>query len=173
MRCFLSLLILVMLFSRFLKFCWRLRRRIDYFSNLTNNSIKIGPSMGIFFRENSLPLKAYFKRPDLGIDNILISIGINVFIFCNFERYEMMRYHIAYNLVMWETLSHHFCDWVSMYLHLRKVSWYLDSSWWVHQLWVSQERQYSTYIVYWSLRDLLAIESLLFRCNFKIYSSGK
>lgn len=156
-----SVSIAIGLFTRFYCLFWRkyltrffdflllrsMRRmiiRVNHRCYFRNNDADIGPSMGVFFRENSCSLEIDFERADLWKDNILVGVNVDVFILCNLERDKIARDHISHNFYWRKALCDEFGNWVEYWIHLRKVSWYLISSWCVHQLWVSHDRQYST-----------------------------
>lgn len=64
----------------------------------------------------------------MGEDNILVCVGVDVLILCDFEGYEMGGNHITDNFELGDAMCQHFSDLIIFHVRLRKVSWYLDSS---------------------------------------------
>jgi hypothetical protein len=86
--------------------------------------------------------KGDLKGTNLRVNHIFVSICINVLVLRYLERYQIGGDHIPNDLDLRHAVRHHFANWIIFALRLRKVSWYLASSWCVHQLCVSHERQY-------------------------------
>lgn len=87
---------------------------------------EVGPVVGFFFWEDSIFPKLDFECSNLGENGVLVSVGVDVLVFCDFKGYEVWRDHIANDLELRVALGEHFGYWMGQGVRLRKVSWYLN-----------------------------------------------
>ena len=125
-------------------FGWRLILWIEDSWYFMYQGGEMWPVISLFFREDKHSIEDHFEWSNLRIGDILVRFRIDVLILCYFEGNQMRGKHIADDIELRVVDGDEFGYWVGEEVRLRKCSWYLASSWWVHQLWVSQERQYST-----------------------------
>jgi hypothetical protein len=71
--------------------------RVSNCNNFVEEGVEIGPIVRILLGEDELPLVGDFEGSNMGKDDILVGVGVNILIFCNFEGDEVWRYHIADN----------------------------------------------------------------------------
>ena len=126
--------------------------------------------MCVFFGEDECAPEPDFEGADVWEDDVLVGFGVDVLVLCDFEGDEVGGDHVADDIELRQSVRHHFADWIRGAVRLRKVSWYFDSSWCVHQLCVSQERQYSTKTAFSSTLGLLAMERFYFDYTLNSYS---
>lgn len=90
---------LLLLFPRggrlLLRFIRGLVVRVDYSSDSTDNGLQIGPSVGLLFRVDKGLVEANLERSDLGVDDILVGLGVDVLVFWDFEGDKVGRDHVA------------------------------------------------------------------------------
>lgn len=63
--------------------------------NFGDDGVEIGPIVSILLGEDEFGLEGDLKGSNMREDDILIGVGINILIFCNFKGDEMWWYHIA------------------------------------------------------------------------------
>ena len=120
----------------------RLIVRVHNTRYLRHNRWQIRPSVRFLLWKDDPTAKGDLKGTNLRVNHIFVSICINVLVLRYLERYQIGGDHIPNDLDLRHAVRHHFANWIIFALRLRKVSWYLASSWCVHQLCVSHERQY-------------------------------
>ena len=60
--------------------------------------VKVGPTVGLLFREDEGVIEGYLKGADLRVDDVLIGVGIDVLILWYFEGNEIVGNHVADDL---------------------------------------------------------------------------
>ena len=73
----------------------RLEGRIEDGLNFREQGRQVGPGVCIFFRKEGLSPEDYLKGSDVGEDDILVGVGVDILVLCDFEGYEMGGDHIA------------------------------------------------------------------------------
>lgn len=112
----------------------RLIVRVHNSRYFRHNRWQIRPSVGLFLRKDDPTAKGDLKRTNLRVYHIFVSIRINVLVLRYLKRYQIRRDHITNDLNLRHAVRHHLANWIIFALRLRNVSWYLASSWCVHQL---------------------------------------
>jgi len=102
--------------------------------DLVQDGVQVGPGVGIFFGVDDGVVKADLEGADLRVEDVLVGLRVDVLVLCDFEGEEVGGDHVADDLEVGEAFGDKFGNWVGRGVRLRKVSWYLASSWWVHQL---------------------------------------
>lgn len=87
-----------------------LEGRVEDGSDLGDHRGETGPSMRIFFGEKDLPPEDYLEGSNMGEDDILVGIGVDVLVLSDFEGDEVGGDHIADNLELGDAMGQHFSD---------------------------------------------------------------
>lgn len=81
--------------------------RVNNFGDFGDDSVEVGPIVGIFLREDEFSPEEDFEGSNMGEDYILIGVGINILILCDFEGDEVLGYHIADDFEVGLPAGHH------------------------------------------------------------------
>ena len=72
--------------------------------------MEVWPPIVLPLGEKESVIEEDLERTDLRVDDVLVSVGVDVLILCNFERDEVSRHHITDNLQGRVSFCDHFCD---------------------------------------------------------------
>ena len=105
---------------------------------------KFRPRISFLLWKEDLPAKNNLKGPNSRKINRFLSLCIVEFVIMAGYMSQVARCFVANYIDFRKFLSYHICNYIVDFLLFLKYQIYLASSWWVHQLWVSQAWQNST-----------------------------